>query len=803
MRQQLEQILVYGTLGFLLGCHLGLSKIISLWAAVSLGVVFSLLLIGACCKYWESKILAVLAVGVFFCCGAAVGSGAMRQAQLEIGSFTGQQVLLYGTSEPGSVKNRPEGTSLVLVCNAVQAESVAADTSLLPAAAKDSFNTIAAPTSRTATAVAGKVRVFIKKVQLADKLAGQLTVSGTLKPLTNFANPGGWDGELWNELQGLQGRMSVSGSEVYLSGGSPGISDRIAGLANTLRQQLQSTAPGQAGAVLAGMTLGGYDGISAETRDDFARVGLAHLLAVSGTHIALLTGFLLLVLRRRNRYTLLVVAAILLFYAALCGFKPPVLRALCMSLALFATCGSDRLPQRSNIFCGVVLLLLCYQPCWLWDVGFQLSFVTTAGLLYFYPVLSGVCARYMPVAAAEVLAVSLTAQLAALPFLVHYFHQLSLAGLAANLFLVPLLEIAVLLTLAGFALLPLLGLGKLLFVLAGTLLLPLLKLIGWLAAWNWSSVTVGNWPYLCSAIYYLLLLLVLGNSDWDDFSNKERRLLIACCCFTLVGIGVYDKVRPQPLTVHFIDVGQGDAALVITPQRQTLLIDSGGLRGDYDTGRRIILPYLRYLGIRSLDVMLLSHGHHDHAGGAAAVAQNLPIGKIILPQEPPAADVQALLRNTKAQVEHAQTGSNYSLGNTELQIVSAPVSSSTAGDANESSLIVRVASAGGSIVFTGDATEDEELLAAGQIQPSQVLKVSHHGSDHSSCMPFLTAVRPQIAVISVGAGNSYGHPGSAVLQRLAAVGSQVWRTDLGGAIKITFDGGTVKCYSYRYQKEYF
>lgn len=294
MRQQLEQILVYGTLAFLLGCHLGLSKIIPLWAAVSLGAVFSLLLIGACCKDWESKILAVLAVGVFFCCGAAIGSGAIRQAQLEIGSFTSQQVLVYGTAEPGSVKNRPEGTSLVLVCSAVQSESVAADT-------KDSLNTTAAPTNRTATAVAGKVRVFIKNVQLADKLAGKLAVRGTLKPLTNFANPGGWDGELWNELQGLQGRMSVSGSEVYLSGGSPGISDRIAGLANTLRQQLRSTVPGQAGAVLAGMTLGGYDGISAETRDAFARVGLAHLLAVSGTHIALLTGFLLLVLRRRNR----------------------------------------------------------------------------------------------------------------------------------------------------------------------------------------------------------------------------------------------------------------------------------------------------------------------------------------------------------------------------------------------------------------------------------------------------------------------------------------------------------------------
>lgn len=97
-------------------------------------------------------------------------------------------------------------------------------------------------------------------------------------------------------------------------------------------------------------------------------------------------------------------------------------------------------------------------------------------------------------------------------------------------------------------------------------------------------------------------------------------------------------------------MGQGDAALVVTPQRQTLLIDTGGLRGDYDTGSRIVLPYLRYLGIRSLDMLLLSHGHHDHAGGAAAVAKNIPIRRLILPQEQPSADIQALLKNTKAQL---------------------------------------------------------------------------------------------------------------------------------------------------------
>ena len=790
MQRQLEQIIVAATLAFLLGCHAGLSKLLPLIPALILAAFFLLLLAWGCRQKAGVKLLAAAGIGLCFCCGAASGSGAMRQPQLPLQTFTGQEVRLFGRVEAGSVKVTPQGTSLVLACHTLQ-QAVQTNSAELGSSLPD-----------TAIAVSGKVRVLVQGQDLSEKITSGVIVQGTLKPLTDFANPGGGDGGLWSELQDLQGRMSIKGSELYLSGDGQSIRQYIGGLAAGLRSNLQHTVPGQAGAVLAGMTLGGYDGISAQTREDFAAVGLAHLLAVSGTHIAVVTGFLLVLLRRRNHCTMALLAGILFFYAALCGFKPPVLRALLMSLALFGAGVSGRLPQRSNIFCAVVILLLCYEPRWLWDAGFQLSFTTTAGLLYFYPVLSGLCTRYLPVGIAEILAVSLTAQLAALPFLIHYFHQLSLSGLAANLLLVPLLELALLLTLAGYALLPVFGLGKLLFLLAGLLLHPLLNIIHWLASGGWATVTVGSWPLLCGAVYYLLLLLLFGSSDWDDFTACERRLLIGLCCCMLVGIGLYDKFRPQPLTVHFIDVGQGDAALVVTPQRQTLLIDTGGLRGDYDTGSRIVLPYLRYLGIRSLDMLLLSHGHHDHAGGAAAVAKNIPIRRLILPQEQPSADIQALLKNTKAQLIYAESGTNYSLGNTAIQIISAPVGRADS-DANESSLIVRVVSADGSIVFTGDATETEELLAAGQIQPGQVLKVSHHGSNASSSMPFLAAVSPQLAVISVGAANSYGHPGSETLQRLATCGAQVRRTDQDGALKITFDGSQVKCYSYRYQKEFF
>ena len=451
MQRQLEQIIVAATLAFLLGCHAGLSKLLPLIPALILAAFFLLLL--ACRQKAGVKLLAAAGIGLCFCCGAASGSGAMRQPQLPLQTFTGQEVRLFGRVEAGSVKVTPQGTSLVLACHTLQ-QAVQTNSAELGSSLPD-----------TAIAVSGKVRVLVQGQDLSEKITSGVIVQGTLKPLTDFANPGGWDGGLWSELQDLQGRMSIKGSELYLSGDGQSIRQYIGGLAAGLRSNLQHTVPGQAGAVLAGMTLGGYDGISAQTREDFAAVGLAHLLAVSGTHIAVVTGFLLVLLRRRNHCTMALLAGILFFYAALCGFKPPVLRALAKTRAVLGAGVSGGLPQRSNIFCAVVILLLCYEPRWLWDAGFQLSFTTSGYGWYFYPVLSGLCTRYLPVGIAEILAVSLTAQLAALPFLIHYFHQLSLSGLAANLLLVPLLELALLLTLAGYALLPVFGLGKLLFLL--------------------------------------------------------------------------------------------------------------------------------------------------------------------------------------------------------------------------------------------------------------------------------------------------------------------------------------------------
>lgn len=306
MQRQLEQIIVAATLAFLLGCHAGLSKLLPLIPALILAAFFLLLLAWGCRQKAGVKLLAAAGIGLCFCCGAASGSGAIRQPQLPLQTFTGQEVRLFGRVEAGSVKVTPQGTSLVLACHTLQ-QAVQTNSAELGSSLPD-----------TAIAVSGKVRVLVQGQDLSEKITSGVIVQGTLKPLTDFANPGGWDGGLWSELQDLQGRMSIKGSELYLSGDGQSIRQYIGGLAAGLRSNLQHTVPGQAGAVLAGMTLGGYDGISAQTREDFAAVGLAHLLAVSGTHIAVVTGFLLVLLRRRNHCTMALLAGIL-FFMRLCA----------------------------------------------------------------------------------------------------------------------------------------------------------------------------------------------------------------------------------------------------------------------------------------------------------------------------------------------------------------------------------------------------------------------------------------------------------------------------------------------------
>jgi competence protein ComEC len=445
---------------------------------------------------------------------------------------------------------------------------------------------------------------------------------------------------------------------------------------------------------------------------------------------------------------------------------------------------------------------------WVFDIGFQLSFASTAGLIYLYPAIKALLAHYMPKYLADALAVTIAAQLAVLPLLVHYFHQLSISSLAANLIVVPVVEFIVLLTMAGLFLCFIIKpLGIIILMVASLLLGPALTVTNWIASWPFASIIIARTPFVTALIYYLLIICLFRFWPLASLTGYERKIVIALTCLAILLPGLTTHFARQPFTVYFIDVGQGDAALIITADKKTILVDTGGLRGNYDTGERIILPFLRYLGINKLDVLALSHGHHDHAGGAAAVARAIPIGCILLPREEPSQDVAALLNfvKDKSQIKQLASGQQYDLGTCKIDIIEAALASSLEENhnENESSAIMKITDNGKSVVFTGDATEEEEIAAAAASIKADVLKVSHHGSKTSSSYEFLQAVHPGLAVISVGADNKFGHPAPETLEKLQAIGAKVLRTDQAGNIKVVFDGSNCTWYSYRYQGNYF
>ena len=456
--------------------------------------------------------------------------------------------------------------------------------------------------------------------------------------------------------------------------------------------------------------------------------------------------------------------------------------------------------ERGRLLCLVAALLLCLQPLWLADIGFQLSFGAAAGLLWLLPACQRLLPQALPAPIGEAAAVSLAAQLAVLPLEVYYFHQISLIALVSNIVLVPVLEIAAQLALAG-ALLPVCG--DYLLQLAAWLAAQVLMQARFFAELPYSTVVIGKLPAYCFVIYYAALF-VWADFPWLQFwSNRERRGILLLHALLLAGTLAYQQCRTLPLACYFLDVGQGDCAVIVTPSQRVAIIDTGGLK-NISTATRVITPFLRYLGKREADILLLSHYDFDHVGAAADLLRHLRVKKLLLPNEALTEESQRvqqeiLAQAGRTQVHVVQSGERYALdAAAELVLVDVP---QQAVPGNEASTLAALHSAQGSVLFTGDMGEERERGL--QLQQYTVLKAGHHGSHYSSSMEFLEQVRPMLTVISCGRGNRYGHPHQETLERLQAIGSNVVRTDELGCIKVVFDAEGIKCYSYVYHKNVF
>lgn len=288
--------------------------------------------------------------------------------------------------------------------------------------------------------------------------------------------------------------------------------------------------------------------------------------------------------------------------------------------------------------------------------------------------------------------------------------------------------------------------------------------------------------------------------------SRRFYVLLAAVLLANGGLIFYGRARrqPRPLTVTFLDVGQGDAAVIETPGGHTILVDTGGVKenGD-DEARLVVAPFLKHLGVRAIDAILLTHPHADHIGGAPTLIDRFPVGMLMddgqTTDEPLVGRARQEARNHGVAYRPAERGEELDCGDGVRLSLLAPTPKEVEGPPNDASIVVRLTYGKTTFLLTGDAEAPEEEDMERDREPlgCDVLKVGHHGSDTSSTPEFLAEAHPRIAIISVGAHNRYGHPSEAVVERLRADGAQVFRTDVDGAVTCESDGQAIRASAMR------
>lgn len=588
--------------------------------------------------------------------------------------------------------------------------------------------------------------------------------------------------------------------------------------------------------LMAGLLIGHQEDIEEERYQVFSRLGLTHVIAISGLHVGIVVGVLLALLRllRLTRETSLTVAiAFVPAYVLLTGAAPSIVRAGMMSMIALYALKRGWLKDGLNILAVAAGVMTVWNPYYIYSVGFQLSFAVTAGLIMIAPKLTALLPG--PRWLAGAIAVTVAAQLVSLPLTVYYFNQFALVSFVANFLLVPVFSLLVLP--AGYAALLLSYAGKPPAMLLADCvsfiidccykLMDALDRLPGMMIWATPSAI---WIF----VYYLLLwfAIVLAHRlravAHPMFLLRKRRMLAALVCllgaFSVCVVGGWQYGLWQSRgTVSFLDVGQGDAILVRTPGNRTLLIDGGGTArfyrpGEewrarskpYEVGADLLLPLLRQRGVRNLDYVVATHGHADHIGGLPAVLQHIPTQRLLFNGTRSSSDA-ALFEAAAARaipVYAATAGRRIVIDkHTSLELLH-PLTDGglqLQSDQNRHSVAFILRMRHYVFVFTGDMDASAEravlaYLADGedgkpltQLPPRQsdvvIMKVAHHGSRTSTTAEWLRYWSPDYAVISAGANNRYGHPNANVLERLAQYGSDILRTDRHGEVQFRLRGG--------------
>jgi len=576
----------------------------------------------------------------------------------------------------------------------------------------------------------------------------------------------------------------------------------IGGAGDRLRAHVESTlARGTAGErrrLLAGIVLGEDSGIDRELRDAFQASGLMHLLAVSGQNVVIVAVGVVMAARILGLGRLVgeaLAIVVVLSYALAVGWQPSVVRAAVAGTLASLAWIVARPRDRWHALAVGALVLLVWMPQSALEPGFQLSFAAVAVIFLVVPRLSGVPDAYpVPRRFWDVLVVAVACGLVTAPIVWLHFGRVAVWTVPANVAAEPAMPPLISLSLAAAATEP---------VLPGVA-----TALAWLAGWCawWLALVarvVAGWP--SAQVSSPVVIVVAGAfaaavAGVRRLPRYRRREAVAALVSVALSVSaVACALRPSPswsppdgLRVTFLDVGQGDAALVEAPGG-AVLVDEGPPEAD-------VAGQLRRMGVRSLTAIVLTHPQRDHIGGASGVLERLSVGMVAEPGiEAPSPDRKVALaaardRGVPVVVVHA--GEVFRIGALTLRILWPDEPGLASEDANEHAVVALASYGAVDVLLTADA--ESNVTSRLPLRPVEVLKVAHHGSEDPGLPELLHVLRPRVAVISVGEHNDYDHPRPETIAALAAVpGLRTLRTDVSGRIVVESDGRALSVRSER------
>jgi competence protein ComEC len=702
--------------------------------------------------------------------------------------------------------------------------------------------------------VIGRIRLTVSGDAPNLSTGDRIAFRSRIRSIRNFNNPGGFDYQRYMAFKKVWGSAYVSANKLTLieKNAHKGLGAIISAARHRMSDLIDQLGDKEQQGVLKALIVGKRNAIPPELRMSFNRVGAGHLLAISGLHIGIIATasflffkwilshirlFLLNAWTKKGAVLISIVPV--LVYGLLSGMSPSTQRAVIMVIVFLMAFLVEREHDLINTLAIAALIILIVHPPSVFSISFQFSFAAVLSIIYGLSRLPPLWLSDQNIirkqkwskAAIKLYYFFMTsffAVIGTLPLVMHYFNQVSLVGLPANIIFIPLIGFVVVpLGIMAVFLYPLTVSGALICLKAGSAVLEyVIKIINLISGWTWAAIKTITPNYLEIFCFYLLFWVLINlisikiktpaalskdrNGKNENFVRKPMIIvgLLAVLMFSAnVAYWLYQRFWHDDLKVTMIDVGHGNASLLEFPYGYNMLIDGGGFSDNrvFDVGARIIAPLLWRKKILSVDTLVLSHANSDHLNGLIYIAENFHVKHVWTNHEP--ADtfgyrlfMEAIKKNNIQMPAYYKIAGVHDINGVHIDILSPQKDfiekrkTETWRNLDNDSLILKASFKDVSFLFPGDikARAEYELVSAvGDKLRSSVLLAPHHGSKTSSTERFLEKVKPEVVVISSRYKSRFGFPHSSVLKRYQDMGCRVLETAQDGAVIMRTDGHTL------------